>query len=107
MKPFLRLLGIWLLLGCVPLAWSQSAASKVDRVDVQYIGPASVSEQFIHANIRLKAGDTYTPSLADDDVHSLYGTGQFNDIHVLATNDNGSLIVGSLEGGKGKPQTMT
>jgi len=65
MKSFLRLLGAWLLLGCAQLAWSQVAAPKVDRVDINYVGPSSVSEQFIRANIRLKAGDTYTPSPGD------------------------------------------
>ena len=81
MKLCLRLFGIWLLLGCVQLAWSQPAGPKVDRVDIQYIGPKSVSEQFIRANISLKAGDSYTPNQTENDIHSLYGTGQFYDIH--------------------------
>ena len=59
MKLFLRLFGIWLLLGCAPVAWSQTTGPKIDRVDIKYVGPASVSEQFIRANIRLKAGDIY------------------------------------------------
>jgi outer membrane protein insertion porin family len=82
MKLRLRLFGIWLLLGCVQLAWSQPAGPKVDRVDIQYVGPKSVSEQFIRANISLKAGDSYTPNLTENDIHSLFGTGQFYDIHV-------------------------
>ena len=82
MKLRLRLFGIWLLLGCAQLAWSQPAGPKVDRVDIQYVGPKSVSEQFIRANISLKAGDNYTPNLTENDIHSLYGTGQFYDIHV-------------------------
>ena len=94
MKSFLRLLGVWLLIGCVQLAWSQVAGPKVDRVDVKYVGPASVSEQFIHANIRLKAGDIYTPSLADNDVHSLYGTGQFYNIrYSIDAQDDGGVVV--------------
>ena len=44
MKLFLRLLGIWLLFGCVQAAWPQTTAGpKVDRVDIQYKGPASRS----------------------------------------------------------------
>ena len=61
MKLFFRLFGIWLLLGCAPAAWAQTAGPKIDRVDIKYVGPASVSEQFIRANIRLKAGDIYLP----------------------------------------------
>ena len=32
---------------------------KIDQVNIQFIGPASVSEQFIRSHIQLKAGDTY------------------------------------------------
>ena len=84
MKLFLRLFGIWLLLGCASAAWSQTAGPKIDRVDVKFVGPASVSEPFIRANIRLKAGDIYRPNNTEDDVHALYATGQFYNIRVTA-----------------------
>ena len=82
MKLFLRLFGIWLLLGCASVAWSQTTGPKIDRVDVKFVGPASVSEPFIRANIRLKAGDIYRPNNTEDDVHALYATGQFYNIRV-------------------------
>ncbi len=82
MKSIFRLLGIWLLLGCVPVAWSQTAGPKIDRVDIKFVGPSSVSEQFIRSNVRAKAGSTYLPNSTQDDVHSLYGTGQFYNIRV-------------------------
>ena len=102
MKLFSRLFGIWLLLGCAQVAWSQAAGPKVDSVDIKYVGPKSVSEQFIRANIRLKAGDIYRPNLTEgnvhsqteDDVHSLYGTGQFNNIGVsVDPADDGGVVV--------------
>ena len=70
MKLFFRLFGIWLLLGCAPVAWSQTAGPKIDRVDIKYVGPASVSEQFIRSNIRLKAGDIYRANATEDDIHA-------------------------------------
>ena len=82
MKLFFRLLGICLLFGFVPLAWSQTTGPKIDRVDVKFIGPASVNEQFIRSNIRLKAGDIYRPNITENDVHALYGTKQFYNIRV-------------------------
>jgi len=82
MKFFSRLFAIWLLLGCSSAAWSQTTGPKIDRVDVKFVGPASVSEQFVRANIRLKAGDIYRPNNTEDDVHALYGTGQFYNIRV-------------------------
>jgi outer membrane protein insertion porin family len=94
MKLFFRLFGIWLLLGCAQLAWSQSAGQKIDRVDIKYVGPASVSEQFIRANIRVKAGDVYHPNLTQDDVHSLYGTGQFYNIRIAVDQaDDGGVVL--------------
>jgi len=94
MKFFLRLFGIWLLLGCASVALSQTAGLKIDRVDVKFVGPASVSEPFIRANIRLKAGDIYHPNNTEDDVHALYATGQFYNIRVTADPaDDGGLIL--------------
>src|SRR5471032_2055320 len=84
MKTFFRLLGIWLLLGCAQLAWSQTAGPKIDNVFIKFVGPDSVSEQFIRSNIRVKAGDVYRPNSTQDDIHSLYGTGQFYNIRVSA-----------------------
>ena len=96
MKSFFRLIGILLLLGCAPSAWSQTLAVKVDRVDIQYIGPTNVSEQFIRSNIRLKAGDLYRPngSQTADDIHSLFDTGQFANVRVSVDQaDDGGVVV--------------
>ena len=94
MKLFSRLFGIWLLLGCASAVWAQPAGPKIDRVDVKYIGPASVSEQFVRSNIRLKAGDIYLPMATEDDIHSLYATGQFYNIRVTAEPaDDGGVVL--------------
>lgn len=95
MKVILRLIGVWLVLACAPLAWSQeSSGPKIDRVDIQYVGPASISEQFIRSNVRARAGGTYTPNLTEDDIHSLYGTGQFYNIRasVEPAGDGGVIL---------------
>ena len=94
MKFFLRLFGIWLLLGCASAAWSQTTGPKIDRVDIKFVGPASVSEPFVRANIRLKAGDIYRPNNTEDDVHALYATGQFYNIRVTVdpAEDGGVIL---------------
>jgi outer membrane protein insertion porin family len=84
MKLFFRRFGIWLLLGCASAVWAQPTGPKIDRVDVKFVGPASVSEQFVRSNIRLKAGDIYFPAATRDDIQSLYATGQFYNIQVTA-----------------------
>ena len=78
MKSIIKPLGVSLALGCAVTSFAQSAGPKIDRVDVKFVGPASVSEQFIRSNIKTKAGTTYQMGLTQDDVHLLYGTGQFD-----------------------------
>ena len=82
MKSFSRLFGVWLLLACASAAWSQTTGPKIDRVDVKFVGPASVSEAFVRASLRLKAGEVYRPNNTEDDVRALYATGQFYNIRV-------------------------
>lgn len=80
---FFRLVILGLLLLSAPLAWSQdNIGPKIDRVDIQYIGPASVSEQFVRSYLQLKAGGTYLPAATESDIHALYATGQFYNIRV-------------------------
>jgi len=94
MKSFIKPVGVSMVLGCATAAFAQSLGPKVDRVDVQFVGPASVSQEFVLGNIRLKAGATYQPNLTQDDVHSLYATGQFYNIRVkLDQADDGGMIL--------------
>ncbi|HEY2328425.1 MAG TPA: outer membrane protein assembly factor BamA, partial [Verrucomicrobiae bacterium] len=84
MKYFPRPLGIFILLmfGCATAAWAQVPGAKIERVDIKFIGPASVSEAVIRDNTKLKAGGSYMPGNTADDVHSLYATGQFYNVRV-------------------------
>ncbi|HEY1660795.1 MAG TPA: outer membrane protein assembly factor BamA [Verrucomicrobiae bacterium] len=94
MKVLFRLFGLWLLLAFAQAAWSQESGLKIDRVVIQYVGPASVNEQFIRSNIRAKAGDTYTPNLTQEDIHSLYATEQFYNIRAsIEGQDDGGVIL--------------
>jgi outer membrane protein insertion porin family len=93
MKLFSRLFAVWLLLGCAQVVWSQTAGPKIDRVDVKFVGPATVSEQFVRVNIRVSPGDTYTTSSTQDDVHALYATGQFYNIRVSVDQSTNSGVV--------------
>ncbi len=94
MRLFFRLFGICLLLGCAPVVWSQTAGLKIDRVDIKYVGPASISEQFIRSNIRLRAGDPYRAAATESDIRNLYTTGQFYNIRVsLDQAADGGLVI--------------
>jgi len=83
-----------MLLGCATAVWAQSSGAKIDRVDIKFVGPSSVSEQFIRSNLKTKSGVTYTPTLTQDDIHALYGTGQFYTVRVSVdqANDGGVVL---------------
>jgi outer membrane protein insertion porin family len=101
MKSLLRPLGFHtiLLFGFTTAAWAQMAGDKIERVDIKFVGPASVSEALIRDNIKLKAGGMYVPGATMDDVHSLYSTGQFYNIHVSkeAADDGGVILIYSVQ----------
>ncbi len=93
MKSIIRPLGISLAMACATGAWAQSTGPKIDRVEIKFVGPASVSEDFIRSNIRLKPGASFVPGATQDDVHSLYGTGQFYNIRVAVDQADGGVVL--------------
>ena len=93
MKLFYRLLVALLLLGSTLAGQAQTTGTKVERVDIKFVGPATVSDQFIRVNIRVKAGDVYRPSATQDDVRALYSTGQFYNIRVTTEPTNSNLAL--------------
>jgi outer membrane protein insertion porin family len=64
-------------------AQPQPLQLKVTRIALTNIGPLSVSEALIRANIRVKEGEPYNRLAIDDDVRTLYATGYFLNINVL------------------------
>ena len=61
---------------------------------LKFVGTASISEQFIRSNVRVKAGDVYHPDNTQDDIKALYATGEFYNIRVTADQaDDGGVIV--------------
>jgi outer membrane protein insertion porin family len=93
MKVLLRLCGLCLLLSWPPVVQAQLTASKVARIDVQHVGPASVGDELIRANIRVRAGDPYLPAAVDDDVRNLYATGLFYNVRVSTSNSPDGIIL--------------
>jgi outer membrane protein insertion porin family len=101
MKVFFRpkRISVFLLFGSAAIAWAQAPGDKIERVDVKFIGPATVSEALIRDNIKLKPGAMYVPGATQDDVHSLYATGQFYIIRVSkeVADDGGVILIYSVQ----------
>lgn len=100
MKLLLRLCGVLLLLAGLSAAHAQLSSSKVVRVDVKHVGPPAVSDALLRGNIRVKAGDVYRPTSVDEDVRTLYGTGQFYNIRVNRDDTPDGVILTYLVQGK-------
>jgi hypothetical protein len=67
--------------------------TKIDRVDIKFIGPASVSEDSSAPTSSSRRATLTFPAARQDDVHSLYATGQFYNIRVSVDQaDDGGVI---------------
>src|SRR5215468_4363450 len=83
MKLLVRLCGLYLLLAVLlPHSEGQVLSGPIVRIDIKHLGPVSVSDDLIRANIRVKVGDPYRRLAIDDDIRNLYGTGLFYNIRV-------------------------
>ncbi|MCC6231652.1 MAG: hypothetical protein IT580_03365, partial [Verrucomicrobiales bacterium] len=60
----------------------------IKAIEVRHIGPRSVSDDLVKANIRVKQGDPYSKLNIDDDVRNLYGTGYFFNIRVTESRES-------------------
>ena len=72
-----------MLLTLTPLGFGQTSQT-IAHINIRHIGPVSVGDDYIRANIRLKVGDPYIALNTDDDVRTLYATGLFYNIRVGA-----------------------
>jgi outer membrane protein insertion porin family len=84
---FRFLLALLLLLIAQPPASAQPAppAGPVVRsIVVQYVGPETISRQRVTANLKTKVGDPYSERSAEDDVKSLFATGDVANVRIFA-----------------------
>ncbi len=91
-RPSLRLCVLLLLCAWLPASPAQTL-SRVAEVKIQHVGPVSVSDELIRAHIRVKKGDAYLPGASSDDIHNLYATGFFLNIHVGAESTPQGYVV--------------
>ncbi len=79
------------LLGIVALIISQFAAPAqeapgmplVKSIEVQFVGPQTVSKEKILANMRTRVGRPYSPRVTEEDVRNLYSTGNLTNVRMF------------------------
>ena len=62
---------------------AHQGAPIVRSIDVQYTGPATISRARVLAQIRTKIGLPYSDTVAEDDIRTLYNTGQFQNVRTF------------------------
>ena len=87
------------------LAPPAAEARVVKSVELRFRGDATVDRERVLSNMRLKAGETYTPEKVEDDIRALYATGDFIDVQILPVDVAGGVkIVVSAEARAGLGQ---
>src|SRR5205814_9996416 len=55
----------------------------VRLIDVQYSGPATISRERVLAQMRTKVGLPYSDVVAEDDIRTIYNTGQVQNVRIF------------------------
>jgi outer membrane protein insertion porin family len=66
-----------------PSAHAQQALPPVKSIDVQFVGPQSVSKEKILANMRTRVGKPYSSQVTEEDVRNLYSTGNVSNVRIF------------------------
>ena len=66
------------------LAQGQGQGPLVKQIDVQYSGPETISRERILANLQTKVGVPYTDRAVEQDIRSLYDTGEVSNVRMFA-----------------------
>ncbi|MDP9291055.1 MAG: hypothetical protein M3O82_01680, partial [Verrucomicrobiota bacterium] len=65
-------------------ALAQNAAPPViKQIDIQYAGPATISRERILANMRTHIGGLYSEQAVEEDVRTLYATGNVTNVRIF------------------------
>ena len=71
----------------------------VKAVAVEYVGPETISRERVLANIKTQVGDPYSERLAEEDVKTLFATGDVANVRIFAApQDDGVKVTVLLQG---------
>ncbi len=103
---FFLLIRLALLACLIPLcadrlaAQNQGQAPLIKQIDVQFVGPNTLSKQRVLDNLATKPGAPYNDRLVEEDIKSLYATGQVSNARIFAEPITGGLKVTVLLQGR-------
>jgi outer membrane protein insertion porin family len=65
----------------------------IRSIEIQYVGPQTISKERVTAQIRTKPGQPYSESLAEQDIRALYATGAVQNVRIFAEPDGDGVKV--------------
>jgi outer membrane protein insertion porin family len=72
-----------IFLSCLS-AFAQAGGPAVVRsVEVQYVGPQTISKERVLSQIRTKVGQPYSDAVVEQDIRGLYATGQVQNVRIF------------------------
>jgi outer membrane protein insertion porin family len=98
-RPILTILLVLLLVGTANLAgYGQTAPQSqgpplISTVEVEYVGPQTISREKVLASIRTKPGRPYSESLVEQDIKALYQTGTVQNVRIFGKVDGDKVKV--------------
>ena len=72
----------------------------IQQIDVQFVGPTTLSKQRVLDNLATKVGLPYNDRLVEEDIKSLYATGNVSNARIFAEPITGGLKVTVLLQGR-------
>lgn len=95
----LRILSLTLLLTVAGWAPAQlppppaQEAPIVTDIEIQYVGPATISRDRILANMRTSIGQPFSPATVQEDIRTLFGTGEITNVRIFGEEDDEGVVV--------------
>lgn len=71
----------------------QQGPPRISEIEVQYVGPQTISREKVVAQMRTKPGNVYSESLVEADIKALYKTGQVQNVRIFGKPDGNAVKV--------------
>lgn len=65
----------------------------ISAVEIQYVGPQTISREKVMAQIRTRPGQPYSESLVEQDIKALYRSGQVQNVRIFGQEDGDKVKV--------------
>jgi len=80
----IRLFAILAALTALPAAAQLGPGPTITQIDIEFVGPETVSKERVLANLATQVGQPYSERTVEEDIRSLYATGSLANVRIFA-----------------------